>query len=251
MKKTKFKLSKIILITILVLLVIFIIFTLRKAMILSTIDKKVSDYENNKQNIYVKIVSTTSEYTLKAERYIKGDVDKLVMERKNKDGSELKVIQIDDATKHKLYHNRDGNKVFYENAFGEISPKPIRGSHIKAPDGAKSFASYTVLINVGYSDGLLPRILNSIVTSIKTVEVDGKKCYEVSSKYNHNLLYEQNTQKVLVYVEQDTDLAIKKVETFNENGKLIENITTYEYKFDEVTDENMKEPDLSEYKQIP
>ena len=38
------------------------------------------------------------------------------------------------------------------------------------------------------------------------------------------------------------------VEIVNENGEQKENITTYEYKFNEVTDENMKEPDISEYK---
>ena len=123
-----------------------------------------------------------------------------------------------------------------------ISPKPVRGSHIEVPEGVTPFASYTVIPNVGYSNSLLERIINSILTSIKTVKIDGKEFYEVSGKYSPSTLYSENTEKISVYVEKETGLTIKKVEIINENGQKVENITTFEYKFDSVTDEDVKEP---------
>ncbi len=248
MEKSKIKLWKIIVSIILVLVIIFIIFTVRKAIILSSIDNKVSDYENNTKNIYIKSISTTSEYTLEMQRYIKEDVDKLIIEKKPKDGSIFKVIQIDDEHKHKVYTQKDEMKVYFESEFGGISPKPVRGSHIQAPKGVTPFASYTTLINAGYSDNILQRILSSITTKIKTVKIDEKEYYEITAGFCSNMIYDKNIQKTLIYVEKDTKLAYKMVEIVNENGEQKENITTYEYKFNEVTDENMKEPDISEYK---
>ena len=52
----------------------------------------------------------------------------------------------------------------------------------------------------------------------------------------------ETIEKILVYVEKETGLTIKKVEIINENGQKSENIVTYEYKFDSVTDEDVKEP---------
>ena len=91
-------------------------------------------------------------------------------------------------------------------------------------------------------NSLLERIINSILTSIKTVKIDGKEFYEVSGKYSPSTLYSENTEKISVYVEKETGLTIKKVEIINENGQKVENITTFEYKFDSVTDEDVKEP---------
>lgn len=129
-----------------------------------------------------------------------------------------------------------------DTVYGGISPKPVRGSHIEAPEGVTPFASYTVISNVGYSNSLLERIINSILTSIKTVKIDGKEFYEVSGKYSPSTLYSENTEKISVYVEKETGLTIKKVEIINENGQKVENTTTFEYKFDSVTDEDVKEP---------
>ena len=70
-EKKKMKLWKKVLIVISIILVIFIAIVLRKFIILSNMDSKVSEYENNNDNIYSKIVSTNSEYTTHVEGYIK------------------------------------------------------------------------------------------------------------------------------------------------------------------------------------
>lgn len=239
----KKKILKIFLLVILLLFLMFIILTTRKAIILSDIDSKVSDLENNKQNMYMKSSFITSEYTLETERFIKDDIDKLILKRKNKDGTESTIIQYDNNERHRVYNEKDGNNILITDTVYEgIFPKPVRSSHIETPGGVTPFVSYTVLPNVGYSDSLPARIINSIFTSFETVEIDGKECYKVSGKYNSSILYSENTQNMLIYVEKETGLTIKKVETVNENGQRVENITNYEYKFDSVTDEDIKEP---------
>lgn len=239
----KKKIIKIFLFVIMLLVLVFIIFTTRKAIILADIDSKVSNLENTKKNIYLKMDSTTSEHTLETERFIKEDIDKLILKRKNKDGTETNIIQYDTTERHRVYNIKDGSiTLVTDTVYGGISPKPVRGSHIESPEGVTPFASYTVISNAGYSDSLPARIINSIFTSVRNVKMDGKECYEISGKYSSSTLYSENTEKILVYVEKETGLTIKKVEIINENGQKSENIVTYEYKFDSVTDEDVKEP---------
>lgn len=242
----KKKIIKIFLLIILLLFLTLIILTIRKTIILSDIDTKVSNLENNKKNIYMKMTSITSEYTLETERFIKDDIDKLILKKKNKDGTETKTIQYDNAERHRVYTEKDGNiNLTTDTVYEGISPKPVRGAHIEAPEGVTPFASYTVIPNAGgYSISLPERIKNSIFTSLKTVKIDGKECYEVSGKYSYSpsILYDENTEKISIYVEKETGLTIKTVEIISENGHEVENIATFEYNFDTVTDEDIKEP---------
>ena len=163
----KKKIIKIFLFVIMLLVLVFIIFTTRKAIILADIDSKVSNLENTKKNIYLKMDSTTGEYTLETERFIKEDIDKLILKRKNKDGTETNIIQYDTTERHRVYNRKDGSiTLVTDTVYGGISPKPVRGSHIKSPEGVTPFASYTVISNAGYSDSLPARIINSIFTRL-------------------------------------------------------------------------------------
>ena len=83
-EKKKMKLWKKVLIVIVILLLIFIAIVLRKFIILADIDGKVSEYENNNSNIYSKIISTNSEYTMQTECYIKDNIIKYVFEKTDK-----------------------------------------------------------------------------------------------------------------------------------------------------------------------
>ena len=239
MKKEKMKLWKKILLVIVIILLIFIAITLRKTIILYNIDKKVSELENNNDNIYIETSVNYNTHTSKLERYIKNDIDKLIVENTNKDGETTKIIQITYTNKRKIYTEKDGVKVM--NVYEEVAP--TRGSHIEST----ATSSYSVITNFGYSISMPQRILDSILTNIKTVEIDGKQCYEISSLYNSNFIHSENEVEMKAYVEKDTGLPVKLVEVINEDGKNIENITTYKYQFNIVTDNDMKEPDSQEY----
>ncbi len=85
MKKTKLKTKclKILLLVIAIILCIFIAIVTRRTIILSEIDKKVTELENNSNNFYMKTTFIDEEnYTASIERYIKDDVSKLVMKKK-------------------------------------------------------------------------------------------------------------------------------------------------------------------------
>ena len=51
-----------------------------------------------------------------------------------------------------------------------------------------------------------------------------------------------------IYLNKETGLAVKTIETVKkEDGTTEEWVTTYEQKFDVVTDDDMKEPDTLEF----
>ena len=240
MEKKNRRMCKKILIVIGIILLLFILITVRKIIILSNIDNRVSDYENNKQNIYGKTVITDAENDITtSEVFVKGYIIKETIERKIEDATIGKTVQITYPNERKLFIEYEGKKEVY------ISNEtaPVRGAHIED----KVDYSTSVIINFGYSISLPERILNSIVTSIKTVEVDGKECYELSSLHNSSMLYSEGTKEMQAYVEKETGLPVKTVELIEKDGKTIENVVTYEYKFDVVTAEDMQEPDINQY----
>lgn len=240
MEKKKVKIWKILLVVILVILFIFIIIISRKASTLYKIDRKVREYEENNSNIYIKTTFNFYEHTSKIEKFIKDDINKTVLEKTDLEGNKTKIIQITYPNERKLYTENKDNKIMY--VYEEKAP--IRGYDIERT----ADSSYTVIGNAGYSSNFFETIFNSIVTKIKLVEIDGRKCYELSSLWSTNYLYQSNTNKLLIYVDKDTGLTVKRIEQIIEDGNIKENITTCEYKFNEVTDEDIKEPNALEYK---
>lgn len=237
MENKKIKWWKKILIIILIILLIFIISILRKTIILSNIDNKVSNLENSNNNIYAEISS--EDYKLK--KYIKNDVEKLVIERTDENGEFSKIIQYTYPDQRKVYTEKEGIKEM--NIYNEVAS--VRGSHIENSGVA---SSYTSIINFAYNSNIFEKIVDSIVTNIKSVEIEGKKCYELTSKYNSNFIYSENTEEMKSYIEKDSGVPIKLIEIINNNGENIEKVTTYKYQFNIVTDEDIKEPNSQEYK---
>ena len=236
MEKKKMRIWKFIFIIVFVLLMVFVVLTIRKLMILSDLDKKVSDYENNSKNIHIIATFDFSNSTMtKSERFIKDDVDKLILEKTLENGETAKVIQITYPNERKVFTEAYGDKLY--SIYKEVAP--MRGSHIEL----NTTSSYSVIQNFAYSMNFFERVTNAIISSIKSVTMDGKECYELKL-YNSNFLYEADAVEFLAYVEKDSGLPVKSIQKLNDGS---ENITTYECSFDTVTDEDMKEPDISEY----
>lgn len=240
MEKKKIKLWKKILMILLVIVIIFAIIFIRRATILADIDKKVTECENNNKNFYVKSTYETSKYTMEINRYIKDNVDKLVIEKTNIDGNKAKITAITYPEERKVFTEAGDNKVM--NVYKEKAA--IRGAHMENT----TETSYTIFSNPAYSMSVIERIINAIGTRIKSVKVDNKDCYELSSLTNTNFLYDDNTTKMLVYVEKDTGLTLKIIQEIKENNEKEQETKKFEYKFNQVTDEDVKEPDNSEYK---
>ena len=92
MKKSKMKVLKIILITVLVLLITLLAIVMRRAVILSSIDKKVTEYENNNKNIYIKRTFDYVDYKSEIERFIKDDIDKMILSKTDLQGNKTTLI---------------------------------------------------------------------------------------------------------------------------------------------------------------
>ena len=118
----------------------------------------------------------------------------------------------------------------------------------------KTFSSYknevierNIIINYASYNNIFELIYNSIVSRIYTDTLDEKECYVIESTANSNFLYGEDVINVKVYIEKDTGLCLKMVEVYDKNNEIKEYETLREYKFDSITDEDMKEPDISEY----
>lgn len=77
--------------------------------------------ENSNNNIYAEISS--EDY--KVKRYIKDDVEKLVIERTDENGEFLKIIQCTYPDQKKVYTEKEGIKGM--NIYNEVAS--VRGSH--------------------------------------------------------------------------------------------------------------------------
>lgn len=217
----KKKIITIVLIILVILLAIFAINTIRKFMIIKDLQNKVAEYET-KENIYSKVVSESAE----VEKFIKNDVEKIVMKKKD---NTVTIIQVIEQHERRLYTIAGEQKILH------------RSKEEKNPMSSKvvSFVDTTTWLEL---------LRDSIVSKIYTEKVDGKDCYVIDSLKNTNAIYSEGTITLKMYLNKETGLAVKVVETIkNENGSTKENITTYNQKFDIVTDEDMKEPNIEEF----
>ena len=92
--------------------------------------------------------------------------------------------------------------------------------------------------------------LDTMIGVGKKKKIAGKECYEISTMYNPNYIYDENSKDLKIYIEKDSGLPVKVVETIEENGEKIQNTIAYEYAFDCVTDEDIAEPEDRSYNLI-
>ena len=230
-KKSKKKIVIIILLLTLIPFLIFAGLVGRKMIILSSLDKKVSKYKTY-PNMYNEMVSDANSDTIKlqtAKVYIKDGIIKHILEIEKYDGTKNIITQVT---------SQDERKVFIDNA-------GVKNVGIYREQREESMV--ILISNYVKSDTFGEELSNSITAKITTQEIDGKVCYAISSIKNSNFLYAEGTEEMVVYIEKDTGLPIKRVEVLNKDGERKEFVSNYKYEFDSVTDEDMKEPDMQEY----
>ncbi len=233
MEKKKIGLWKIILVIVLVVVLIFLIVTESKMAIFKSINTKVEEYEA-RENIYVKITINVGRQD---ERYFevfkKDGIVKDVANTKTSTGEKYIMTQITypDSPRKNLYEI--GEKKTYRIATNDFI---ANGSQI----------SNKIIFNIADANNEFEKIVNSIGAKITSAYVGNKECWCISTLSNTNLVYGQGTNQMDIYVEKETGLPVQRITVVN--GE--EYITTYEIKFDTVTDEEIAEPDISEYELI-
>ncbi len=204
------------------MLVIFVVNTTRKFIIIKNLQKKVAECEV-KENIYSKVIAESAEI----EKFIKNDVEKIVMKKKD---NSVTIIQVTEQHERRFYTIAGEQKILrrFKEEKNSLSSKLV------------SFVNETTWLEV---------LHDSIVSKIYTEKVEGQDCYVIDSMKNTNSVYAEGTVSLKMYLNKETGLAVKAIETVKDkNGLVRENITTYNQKFDIVTDEDMKEPNIEEFK---
>lgn len=98
-----------------------------------------------------------------------------------------------------------------------------------------------------YTENIFEFIVNSVCSSIKSAECNGKECYKIQEFYSSNFLYLEGGSTM--YIEKGTGLPVRiESGVISTNNGTTNTLIDYQYKFNCVTDEDLKEPDVNEYK---
>lgn len=224
MEKEKIKLWKIIVAILVVLLVIFAINTIRKVIIFNNLQEKISKYEKS-ENMYSKIDSEKSI----TERFIKNDIDKLIIKYKDKP---MTVIQLKNGNECKNY-------TFFEET------KKVTVTDVNNMDALR----VTKINNTINTNSFIDKLIKCITSKVSTETIDGKEYYVIDGKLSGSQLMLQNVISTKAYIDRETGLTMKIIEITKENNNKKEYITNYEYNFDSITDDEISEPNTIGYEE--
>ena len=204
---------------ILILVVLFMAFPGRNMIIIASLQDKFKEYEQQSDNVYIKVLEyDDSNLQLTYENYYKDNMIKYVMTNLDAD---IKVTQY-----------------FYPNEIKEFIEEPEGKRLIIEP--RENDIELPPLINYFYNDSFIATFEMSMYYKITTSDVNGKECYVFSRTYAKT--------KMDIYIEKDTGLVLQSAQIGSTEGDIA--LTQYEYSFGTVTDEDMQEPDATEYRLI-
>ena len=214
--------KKILLILFLIIVVSGIIFlglTVRKMVIINNLKNKLAQFINS-NNYYVKTIVDQGDSIVITDFYCKDSSAILLLNSTIKSNrEERKLINYFEGDKINTYIESAGNKVALLDSNATPSKVEILNSFQFENNVWKLFQTSTKL-------------------SIKNSKLDGKECYVINGG-----------QQTEAYIEKETGLVIKAKNGFatDEYGNISDIIVEYYYEFENVTDDNIKEPNISEY----
>ena len=208
------------LLIILIIVVLFVAFPGKNMMIIASLGDKFEIYNQKSDNVYIKTLQYDSSNKLLAtiEYYYKdGDIKKYIMTNPEAD---IKFTE---------YFYPNESKLFIEEPKGKTLSIESREEDV-----------YTYpLMNFFYYDSLKESFMIGLGYDITTGDINGKECYIFNRKYT------EQEKKLEIYIEKDTGLVLKTIQTSATGEE--EYTIQYEYSFGTVTDEDMQEPDATEY----
>lgn len=204
----------------LVVLIVALLFgtIIRKAIIISDLNEKVIQ-QNAKNNIYVKFQTAN----INEEIYKKDNIVKTILEDKE---NQKKVTKITNGTTRMQY-----TESATENTLSTYEDTTNYG------DVISNYVSTNIL-------GVMEKISFIITSKISTQKEEDKECYVISNNNNPNSFKPEGRKDLAVYIEKETGLPIKSIETYDDGQEII---TTYEYAFDIVTDDDVQPLDNSKF----
>lgn len=219
MDKKKIKFGKIILIVMLILLVIFLIVTARKIIIIKTLQNKVKPYMQS-DNYYAMKSDYYGNSIQIYQTYKKGNTSLSTVKSLSENGTKSLISYINDEINH-IYMEVPGDKIAI-----------LKGNGIPGSLQIEGLASQ----NLGQF------MIMSVFSNVKSEECNGKQCYKIE------VAYSLTSPKMTIYFDKDTGLKVRDFNgTSGENENKINIVSDYRYEFNNVKDNDLKEPDISEY----
>ncbi len=214
---------------ILIIILIFILIIVGKAYLLITLSKR-AEKNINSDNYYVRVSQYEGTTILITETYKKGKKQKNIQTfYDNQNNENTKLIEYSDNGTTILYTELNNEKI------------AILDGHSAMLLPMKLSESYST-----YSKTISKLIKNTIFSSISTVKCNGRDCYYFSKLETDMLgISEVNSG---IYIDKETGLPIRTASATTKSNKgTFDPIIEFYYEFDKVTDEDIKEPDISQY----
>lgn len=231
MKIKNIKGLKLILLIIVIMLILVMSIFIRRLIIINTLESKVLPYTKT-TNAHIRITFENS--TNKSiDTYMLGNTEKIVVNYS--DGQDYQqLIQIACPENRKLFTtDANGNKVMQ--IFEEQN---------------KNKVSYIIVNYVDYTtfSTFFEKLHDVFSTRITTSVVNGKECFLFSSLSHTQYVYEKNATDLKIYIDKKTGLPIKVIETLKlDDGTEVEKIMEYKFEFNNVSKEDLKEPNNDNY----
>lgn len=207
-----------------VLLLIALIIVGRKAIIITSLSRKATSTINTLDNYYVKM------------NFYQGD-DSSTLEVYKKDETSLSILtSLSTNFKHIEFSNGQTTNMYIESDKDNVANLDIEGTLIGFID-----------IRTIYDNNFKSIFLNSLVTHIESTKCNGYECYYIKNFNSPSILGSEGFTGI--YIDKQTGLPIRILGgTITSINGSTDQIIDYSYEFNSVTDEDIKEPDLSQYK---
>lgn len=212
----KKKVFKTIGILVLIIVILMLLYVIRNTIIVTKLQKNIKEY-TSKTNFSIKVTNLTSETSKMTVNYYKKDNKEAVILERNVDENSVKMSFYNNGERKDLFIETNDKKTVQVNTKNQLLGLNITDSL--------------------QTDNLWQTILYSSIARIKTENVNGKECYNVSNFYSPYWMYGDNITEF--YIEKDTGLLIKTV--------IDDEVAVREYSFDDVEDSAFVEPDIGLY----
>lgn len=207
---------------ILTIIVIFVIVTLTKIIILIRLQNRLDKYSSS-ENYHAKLVSYQGDNVTVYDTYKKNEKYLATVEFLKKD-SNKKAITYSDGTTNNVYIEVDGQKIAQLNTQGGVGAQTI----------------YSDIYTYNFAETLIM----ALCSSIKSADCNGKECYYIKNVISSDIIGTGRN----VYIDKQTGLLVRATGGVTGSEVRVDLINDYSYEFDTVTDNDLKEPDVSLYK---
>lgn len=215
----KNKVVKLVLLIFLVIVLVIIVYLVRNFYIINSLQNKL-DLVSDKSNYHINQRTTQASSYMILDMYKTTEKSKLIEHR----------ISLDDFSSIENITIFNDNVTTYTN-FGE-SKSVNTNSTVQEIEINNPYKLYT-------KESESNILVELMKTYIKSTTYNGKDCYLISNSMFSNM-----------YVDKENGLLLKihNGTSTLENGEKYQVETTYYYEFDTVTEENVIEPNIEEYK---